>query len=147
MDDPAGDPGTVSCDCEQCGLCCRIFGNSIIPTPMNIFGWIEQGRVDILRFFTAVKEDGSHVNCSKIPPDDLGSVVLIEMRDPETGQYMTVCPFLKRIRSDTYLCGIHAVKPDMCRSYQPWIWGETYFGRCRTLTHRENRYAWRHICE
>ncbi|MFA6332833.1 MAG: hypothetical protein WCX22_07775 [Methanoregula sp.] len=35
--------------CEQCGLCCRIFGPGIAPTAANVYVWIEQGRTDILR--------------------------------------------------------------------------------------------------
>ena len=92
------DPDDQSDDCEQCGLCCRIFGNSITPTVMNLYSWIEQGRTDILRHFSAVKEDGTRVNCADLLPEDLGSVVLIEMRDPRTGEYPTVCPFLQRIQ-------------------------------------------------
>jgi Fe-S-cluster containining protein len=103
--------------------------------------------MDILRHFSAVKEDGTRVNCAALLPEDLGAVVLIEMRDPLTREYPTVCPFLQRAQKEKYLCGIHQVKPEMCRNYQPWIWGETYFGRCKTLKNRDNRYTWRHICE
>ena len=41
--------------CEQCGLCCKIFGDSVTPTAENIFTWIEQKRPDILQYFSAVK--------------------------------------------------------------------------------------------
>jgi len=134
-------------DCEQCGLCCRIFGNSITPTVMNLYSWIEQGRKDILRFFSAARDDGLRVNCADLLPEDLGAIILIEMRDPETGDYLTVCPFLRRIEKDRYICDIHTVKPEMCRNYQPWVWGETYFGRCKALKSSDNRYIWKHICE
>ena len=62
------------------------------------------------------------------------------------GGYLPVCPFLKRVAKNRYLCGIHAVKPEMCRNYQPWIWGETYFNRCKALKKREE-YLWAHILE
>ena len=62
------DPDDQGDDCEQCGLCCRIFGNSITPTVMNLYSWIEQGRKDILRHFSAVKEDGTRVNCAALSP-------------------------------------------------------------------------------
>ena len=139
-----GDQGD---ECEQCGLCCRIFGNSITPTVMNLYSWIEQGRADILRHFVASKEDGTTVNCTDLLAADLGEIVLIEMRDSLTGEYPTVCPFLARVKKERYRCGIHQVKPDMCRNYQPWVWGETYFGRCKALKKSNNRYTWRHICE
>jgi hypothetical protein len=27
----------------------------------------------------------------------------------------------------------------MCCTYQPWIWGETYFNRCQALKHQEKK--------
>lgn len=147
MDENGNTPDSESCDCEQCGLCCRIFGSSITPTVMNLYSWIEQGRRDILMYFSAVRDNGVRVNCADLHPEDLGSVARVEMRDPDTGDYLTVCPFLRRTGKELYLCGIHTVKPDMCRNYCPWIWGETYFGRCKTLKKIDNRYTWRHICE
>lgn len=119
--------------CEQCGLCCRIFGPAITPTPANVYTWIEQGRSDILRWFVAFREDGVRVPCTALQAGDLGRIVTFEMRNPETGEYVTVCPFLRRVAKDRYLCGIHAVKPEMCCTYQPWVWGETYFNRCPAL--------------
>ncbi|MFA5332088.1 MAG: YkgJ family cysteine cluster protein [Methanoregula sp.] len=119
--------------CEQCGLCCRIFGPGIAPTVQNIYVWMEQGRSDVLCWFMAFMEDRDPVNCADLRPEDLGSVAFIEMRDPHTGSYVTACPFLRRVAKDRYLCGIHAIKPDMCWNYQPWIWGETYFNRCKGL--------------
>jgi Fe-S-cluster containining protein len=124
--------------CEQCGLCCRIFGPGIAPTAANVYIWMEQGRTDILRWFVAYLENGSTpVSCLDLAPDDLGSAVVFEMRDPSTGGYVTVCPFLVRVAKERYICGIHAVKPEMCCTYQPWVWGETYFNRCKSL--KKNR--------
>jgi Fe-S-cluster containining protein len=119
--------------CEQCGLCCRIFGPGIMPTPANLYVWMEQGRQEILRWFVASREHAGPVNCADLRPEDLGDVVMVEMRDPVTGGYVTVCPFLRRVGRQRYLCGIHDVKPEMCGNYQPWIWGETYFNRCPAL--------------
>lgn len=119
--------------CEQCGLCCRIFGPGIAPTAANVYVWMEQGRTDILRWFVAFLEDWPPVNCTELEAGDLSDVVFFEMRDPETGGYVTVCPFLRRVAKERYLCGIHTVKPEMCGNYQPWIWGETYFNRCKSL--------------
>jgi Fe-S-cluster containining protein len=119
--------------CEQCGLCCRIFGPGITPTPANVYLWMEQGRADILRWFVAFMEDGSSVRCADLSVGDLGNAVSFGFRHPDTGDYVTVCPFLRRVAKERYLCGIHTVKPDMCCTYQPWIWGETYFNRCPAL--------------
>jgi len=133
MDNPAVEDEP----CEQCGLCCRIFGAGIAPTAANVFTWMENDRSDILRWFVAFVENGSGpVPCTTLSPEDLGSVVVFEMRNPDTGGYVTVCPFLRRAGKERYLCGIHTVKPDMCCTYQPWVWGETYFNRCRSLRNR-----------
>lgn len=122
--------------CEQCGLCCKIFGDRISPTPMNLFRWIEAGRSDILTHFSACLSDGRWLNGADLRPEDLGSLLAVEMKDPRTGEYPTVCPFLRRVSKTRYICGIHTEKPDMCCNYQPWIWGETYFNRCKALKKR-----------
>ena len=119
--------------CEQCGLCCRIFGPGIAPTAENVYIWMEQERTDILRWFVAFRENNTPVNCADLQPEDLGNIVSFGMRNPDSGEYVTVCPFLRRVTKERYLCGIHPVKPEMCCTYQPWIWGETYFNRCRGL--------------
>ncbi len=128
--------------CEQCGLCCRIFGPGIMPTVPNVYTWMEQGRTDILRWFVAFMENGIPVNCSMLRAEDLGNVVSVEMRNPDTGDYVPVCPFLRRVAKTRYLCGIHLVKPDMCCTYQPWNWGETYFNRCQALKKIEQKCQW-----
>lgn len=122
--------------CEQCGLCCRIFGPGIAPTAANVFLWMEEGRTDILRWFVAFVEGRPPIKCTDLAAANLADVVFFEMRDPETGGYVTVCPFLRRVSREQYLCGIHAVKPEMCGNYQPWVWGETYFNKCRSLKKR-----------
>lgn len=138
MDEPVTDDEP----CEQCGLCCRIFGPGITPTVSNVYTWIEQDRTDILRWFVAFMDNGSPVNCTSLKPEDLGNVVSVEMRHPDTGDYVTVCPFLRRVEKNRYLCGIHLVKPDMCCNYQPWIWGETFFNRCRALKKIDRKCRW-----
>ena len=92
------DPDDHSDDCEQCGLCCRIFGNSITPTVMNLYSWIEQGRKGYPPAFFCGKRGRQPGELRRSFPEDLGSVVLVEMRDPRTGGYPTVCPFLQRIQ-------------------------------------------------
>jgi Fe-S-cluster containining protein len=119
--------------CEQCGLCCKIFGDRISPTPMNLFFWMEAGRSDILCHFSACMDKGRWKNCADLTPEDLGNLSAVEMKDPVTGDYPTVCPFLHRVSKKRYVCRIHTMKPEMCCHYQPWIWGETHFNRCKAL--------------
>lgn len=128
--------------CELCGLCCKIFGDRISPTTMNLYQWLEAGRDDILRHFFAQLGDGRQVNCVNLVPEDLGSVLAVEMKDPDSGEYPPVCPFLWRISKKQYVCRIHTQKPEMCCNYQPWIWGETYFNRCRALKNRHWSSLW-----
>jgi Fe-S-cluster containining protein len=128
--------------CGQCGLCCRIFGPGIAPTVENVFIWMEQGRTDILRWFVANREDGTTLPCTVLEPGDLGDVVSFEMRNPDTLEYVPVCPFLRRVAKTRYLCGIHRVKPEMCCTYQPWVWGETYFNRCPALKKADHPCRW-----
>ena len=128
--------------CEQCGLCCRIFGPGIAPTAPNVYVWIEQGRTDILKWFMAFMEHGDPVPGTLLKIGDLGNVVSFEMRNTETGEYPAVCPFLRRVAKARYLCGIHGVKPEMCWNYQPWVWGETFFNRCPSLKHNGGKSRW-----
>jgi len=134
-------------ECLQCGLCCKIFGDRISPTVENLYLWLECGRHDILRYFMACREGGQWVSCTSLAPSDLSEIHAVEMRDPETGGYLPVCPFLRRVSKSRCLCGIHAVKPEMCRNYQPLRWGETYFNRCRALKEKEGRSPWAGVPE
>jgi len=128
--------------CEQCGLCCRIFGPDISPTVSNVYTWMEQERTDILRWFVAFMDDREPVICTGLRTEDLGHTVSFELRNPDTGERVPVCPFLRRVAKKRYLCGIHQVKPEMCCTYQPWIWGETYFNRCTALGKTEGNPGW-----
>ncbi|MDD1706680.1 MAG: YkgJ family cysteine cluster protein [Methanoregulaceae archaeon] len=131
--------------CEQCGLCCKVFGDKITPTVMNLYTWLEAGRTDILRYFSVWMDDGTRYNCTDLQPADLGSICAIELRDPDKGTYLPVCPFLHRIGKTRYKCVIHNIKPDMCGNYMPWIFGETYFPRCKALVCREQASPWQGI--
>jgi Fe-S-cluster containining protein len=135
------DSGEGNGGCQQCGLCCKVFGDRITPTTMNVYSWMEQGRTDILVYFSAVLRSGARVNGADLAPGDLGEVVTIELRDPETGGYLPVCPFLRRTGKTRYICSIHTVKPDMCCNYMPWVYGETYFPRCPAQKGKKSRWS------
>ncbi len=112
---------------------------------MNLYAWLRDGRTDILRYFSACMADGARYNCADLHPGDLESVSSIELRNPDTGGYLPVCPFLNRTGKTRYRCAIHTVKPDMCCNYMPWVFGETYFPRCRALVNRERATPWQGI--
>jgi Fe-S-cluster containining protein len=119
--------------CFQCGLCCKVFGDRITPTVMNLYTWMESKRTDILKFFSVCIGKGRYASASDISPEDLSDILSIELRDPETGEYLPCCPFLRRASKNRYFCSIHTTKPDMCCNYMPWAWGETYFPQCKSL--------------
>ncbi len=129
-------------DCDQCGTCCKVFGDSISPTMENIYWWLVNDRTDILRHFSACFEDSTWKQCTELRPDEIFSIVAVELRDPDTGSLVSVCPFLTRVSKKRYLCSIHMAKPEMCDNYKPWIWGETYLRRCRTIVEQEQRTPW-----
>jgi len=126
--------------CEQCGLCCKIYGDRISPTITDLFHWLDNDRHDILKYFCALKSDGSWINCASLKPNELGDLIRMELRDPSTGKYLPGCPFLRRASQKKYICAIHEVKPEMCGNYLPWVWGETYFNKCRALKRKERRF-------
>ena len=136
------DQDSETFECAQCGICCKIFGDSISPTIENVYHWLENDRFDILEHFSACLIDGSWKKCSGLQTSDLMDIVSIELRDPDTGCRESSCPFLKRVSRERYICSIHLSKPDMCDNYKPWIWGETYFRRCRTIVEYEQTTFW-----
>jgi Fe-S-cluster containining protein len=134
----AADPEHDRGGCQQCGLCCKVFGDRITPTTINLYTWMVNQRTDILKFFSVRTSKGKVVPAVDFKPEDLGEVVSIELRVPETAEYPSVCPFLRRVSKNRYLCSIHEMKPDMCCNYMPWIFGETYFPKCIALKNRDN---------
>jgi len=140
-----GEEGGEEDLCLQCGLCCRVFGVGISPTPENLYSWVAERRLEILRHFSACRTDGTWVPCTELDALEIGGIARVEMRDPETGGYPAVCPFLRRVGKSRYACAIQAEKPEMCRNYMPWVFGETYFPRCRALAKREGESAWSRI--
>jgi Fe-S-cluster containining protein len=129
-------------DCDQCGICCKVFGDSISPTIENIYSWLTNDRQDILQHFSACFANGTWKNCAELQVDELGDIITVEMRDPDTGALESACPFLSRVSKKRYLCSIHMTKPEMCDNYKPWLWGETYLKRCRTIVELERRTLW-----
>jgi len=127
------DPDGHADGCRQCGLCCKVFGDRITPTVMNLYTWMESGRTGIMKHFSVCLGEKKFARADHITQEDLSDVTSIELRNPETGGYVAVCPFLCRAGRNRYLCSIHDEKPEMCCNYMPWVWGETYFPRCKAL--------------
>ncbi|TYO98261.1 putative zinc- or iron-chelating protein [Geothermobacter ehrlichii] len=82
--------------CLACGDCCRRFSWHLHASPRDIRRWRQAGRDDIL----------AHVH-------ELGMLWF----DPDSGERLECCPFLVADGPDRAICGIHEVKPDICRAY------------------------------
>jgi len=101
----AGQPGPEDEPCEQCGLCCRIFGPGISPTAANVYLWMS--RRTISARFVANMETPCRFPCRSLC-NEFG---MWSRRDaPSETVSITVCPFLRRVTKERYLCGIHAMK-------------------------------------
>lgn len=92
--------------CLACGECCRAFSWHLKVSPRDMERWRELGRKDII----------AHVNQKR------GWI----WYDPDTREPLPICPFLDEVEPGKALCGIHDVKPDICRDYPDL----THGGRC-----------------
>ncbi len=91
--------------CVQCGHCCGQIGYPKEAAEDDVARWRAAGREDILRWVGLEKRVGQ------------SSVYRIWI-EPGTNRPATACPWLKRQRgTHRYECGIHEVKPDICRLY------------------------------
>jgi Fe-S-cluster containining protein len=82
--------------CLACGDCCRQFSWHLKASDRDLERWRQLGREDLL----------ASVN-------ELGWL----WHDPETKERLPVCPYLVETSDHKAQCGIHEVKPDICRNY------------------------------
>jgi Fe-S-cluster containining protein len=84
---------------------------SLSATSEDVERWMEEGRVDILRFVSIL----GHNNAG-LPFADLW----IDERGVERSR----CPFVRKVRgANRYLCSIYETRPQVCRDYVPWAPG------------------------
>jgi Fe-S-cluster containining protein len=92
--------------CQQCGRCCLNLGDAIATcaTEADIARWEAAGREDILAW---------------VDPIALGHERVYDLWiDPETGEDVGRCPWLRKVRgAKRYVCRIHDLKPEHCRRY------------------------------
>ena len=93
--------------CSMCGTCCSA-AIGLIMTPGDYRRWKRQGRSDILRYTW------------KGTPQGDGDLWI----DPDTGEELIYCPFLKEVCPGKYTCTIQDTKPTVCREY----WCEWSYG-------------------
>ncbi|MCG8471205.1 MAG: YkgJ family cysteine cluster protein [Desulfobacterales bacterium] len=100
-----GDEGVVitteleGFTCLGCGVCCKNLDYSRALISDDIEMWKRAGRQDILSWVGRDKDGG-----------------YIIWVDPKTGKLQDPCPFLVA-KGDQNLCGIHEMKPSICREY------------------------------
>ena len=82
--------------CLSCGDCCRQFSWHLRASDRDLVRWRELGRDDLL----------ARVN-------RLGWIWV----DPKTKGPLPLCPYLVEVAPDKAHCGIHEIKPDVCRAY------------------------------
>ncbi|WP_305041858.1 YkgJ family cysteine cluster protein [Geoalkalibacter sp.] len=82
--------------CRACGQCCDLYGGYLHASDADLERWRRLGREDLLRLV-----------------NEVGWIWI----DPKQGRRGQPCPFLQRISPEEARCGIHEIKPDMCRDY------------------------------
>ena len=91
--------------CKQCGHCCiNLNAFATCASEADVQRWEEAGRSDILAWVEQIV---------------LGDVCVYDIwLHSETGDDVSRCPWLQVLPdSGKYVCGIDAVKPDICRDF------------------------------
>lgn len=84
-------------DCNQCGKCCQKYGgDGGLSATAEEIDWWQSHRPEIARFVQK------------------GQIWI----DPETGQHLGGCPWLKKEPGkELYICDIYFDRPEDCREY------------------------------
>ncbi len=91
--------------CRQCGRCCRALDYHHELTDEDVTQWNATGHDEILKWVAVADRDN-------------GRPAYRIWVSPDTGQLVTPCPFLKKEpASNRWQCGIHDIKPTICRQY------------------------------
>ena len=96
--------------CNQCGKCCINYADGGLSASQADIDWWEIGRPDIYRF----------VNDNKI------------WMDPDSGEQLAYCPWLKQLADGKYGCEIYHDRPEDCRLY-PVMVGQMIKDECEML--------------
>jgi Fe-S-cluster containining protein len=122
---------TVEQDCIQCGICCERWGWNQKGIIEDIIPWIVQDRKDILRHVGIRFSDGRKASGAELSERDLDRISRIYYWQDPDGKPMRKCPFFRRSEDGKAWCGIHTVKPRVCREFTPWNWMNLeYYGSC-----------------
>jgi Fe-S-cluster containining protein len=118
-------------DCIQCGRCCERWGWGQKGVIEDIIPWLAANRLDILRHVSVLLSSGRQTTGDCISPEDLLQVREIRYWRGRNSREMRKCPFFRRSGDGKAWCGIHALKPRVCREFTPWNWKNLeYAGNC-----------------
>jgi Fe-S-cluster containining protein len=99
------ETGMETFACRQCGRCCRKLDYHRELTLEDYGLWKRLGRTDILERVKVYRRNG------RITAFGIWS-------EPGTDRFSEVCPWLRELpKKDRWICGIHEVKPEVCRQY------------------------------
>ena len=99
------ETGMEDFNCRQCGCCCQTLIFHTDCTVQDYEYWESIDRKDIMDRVSLVRKDGKIVSCQ----------IWVE---PGTRNYVQGCPWLRKIPDQNrYECGIHDVRPAICRQY------------------------------
>ncbi len=122
---------TAGQGCIQCGICCERWGWNQKGVIEDLIPWIAHNRTDILRHVRIRYSDGRKGSGTGVSVHDLDNISLIYYWQDTRGKTMQKCPFFSRSEDGKAWCGIHAVKPRVCREFTPWNWENLeYYGNC-----------------
>ncbi|MFK4766027.1 YkgJ family cysteine cluster protein [Desulfobaculum sp. SPO524] len=115
--------------CNECGLCCFTLDYRCSCTEEDRARWLAAGREDILEWVGDVLEDGEW------------------LRDrlwvrPGTSLPAEQCPWMVTRPDGGYSCGIHDVKPQVCREYPGSVKHGALTG-CYAFAPEQKRYRQR----
>jgi Fe-S-cluster containining protein len=118
-------------DCIQCGKCCERWGWNQKGVVEDLVPWVTSGRSDILRHVAIRFSDGSRVSGNRLSKSDLPRITSIRYWQDLSGRTLRKCPFFRRSEDGKAWCGIHDVKPLICRTFTPWNWkNNEFYGSC-----------------
>ena len=87
-------------ECNQCGKCCKKYGNGGLSVSETEIEYWEVNRPDIYKYVSG------------------GNIWM----DPDTGEQIELCPWLKKLPDkNIYICNIYNDRPEDCRAYPSTI--------------------------
>ena len=104
--------------CERCGSCCVQLEGIINISREDIRRWIKDGRTDILQYCAGWSNGCLTFSKKKLERHLTGGINMEMWFDPENGDDIFLCPFLRNKPGDQqFECIIQDTKPEICRDY------------------------------